>query len=74
MAKVDVQASDDFWNCSRYSCAWPFCARLTLDDMVASAESTGAKASSPFIVAVAMCQVQGGAERTDTVAAPGVLG
>lgn len=55
MAKVEDQASCDFWNCSRYVCACPFCDRSTLLCIVASAESTGANPAwpDPFIVAAA---------------------
>jgi hypothetical protein len=46
------ESHTDFWNCSRNSCAWPFCVRSTLDCIVWRAASTGAKAWVPLAAMV----------------------
>ena len=40
----------DFWNFSRYSCAWDFWERSTLLCIVAKAASTGVKSLDPVEV------------------------
>jgi hypothetical protein len=55
----------DFWNCSRNSCAWPFCVRSTLDCMVWRAASTGAKAWVP-LAAMVGCDLVGDLERASS--------
>lgn len=54
-----VVSHTDFWNCSRNSCAWPFCVRSTLDCIVWRAASTGAKAWVPLAAMVGCDLVDG---------------
>lgn len=57
-----VMSHTDFWNCSRNSCAWPFCVRSTLDCIVWRAASTGAKAWVP-LAAMVGCDLVDGLQR-----------